>query len=297
MIRPSEDTVQTERGLPKPHIKKMRWPYPLIWLIPLAAAVAAGFYFQSWLRDHGRLVTVEFSDGTGLRPSETPVTNRGIPIGTVTGMRLSDDHKRVLVEIRLMRSADTFARQNTQYWIVRPEFSASGISGLQTISSGPFVATIPGDGPYVSEFTGREKPPTISGEGIYIMLHAPRLEQFQAQAPVYFRGIEVGIIRDTRLSRDADGVDIEVFINRPYAPLVRMNSKFWIASGIDVKGGILTGMQMKLDSLRSLLQGGVTFATPDVTADPAQDGAQFPLYGEPEKDWLNWSPKIAIEPE
>lgn len=297
MIRQTEDTVQTERGLPQPHIKKMRWPYPLIWVIPLAAAVAAGFYLQSWLREHGRLVTVKFSDATGLRPSETPVTNRGISIGTVTGMRLSDDHKQVLVEIRLKRSADTFAKQGTQYWIVRPEISAAGISGLQTISSGPFVATIPGDGPYASQFTGREKPPTISGDGIYVVLHAPRLEQFQAQAPVYYRGIEVGIVRATRLSRDGDGVDIETFINRPYAPLVRMNSKFWIVSGIDVKGGILTGVQMKLDSLRSLLQGGITFATPDVTADPAQNGAQFPLYSEPKKEWLDWSPKIAIGAE
>lgn len=297
MTNRGEESAGAHGPLPKPHIKKMRWPYPLIWLIPALAAVAAGFYLRAALLERGPLITVTFSDATGLKSGETPVTNRGIQIGTVTDMRLSDDHKQVRVRIRLQRVDESFARQGTQFWIVRPEISAAGISGLQAISSGPFIATIPGSGPDTVEFTGLEQAPAVSGDGIYIVLHAPRLQQFQSQSPVYFRGIEVGLVRATRLSRDGDGVDIELFIRRPYAPLVRLNSEFWIASSIDVKGGLLSGVQMKLDSLRNLLQGGITFATPDTKADPALDGAEFPLFGEPKKEWLDWSPKIAIEPE
>jgi paraquat-inducible protein B len=114
-------------------------------------------------------------------------------------------------------------------------------------------------------------------------------------SPVYFRGIEVGVIQDIQLSQAGDGVDVHVFVRQRYTTLVRNSSQFWVASGFDVKGGIFTGVQVKMDSLRALLSGGIAFATPEKgMGDVAPDGAEFALYDERKKEWLDWSPKIEL---
>jgi hypothetical protein len=66
---------------------------------------------------------------------------------------------------------------------------------------------------------------------------------------------------------------------------------------VDVKGGLFTGVQLRLDSLRSLLAGGISFATPEKMGEAAGDGAEFALFDEPKKEWLEWSPKIALPGE
>ncbi len=93
-------------------------------------------------------------------------------------------------------------------------------------------------------------------------------------------------------------MNINAVIWQRFAPLVTKRSEFWSISGADVKGGIFSGISVKLDSLRTLLSGGVEFATPEVEANqPAQDGADFTLHPEPQKEWLTWAPKIPLPPE
>jgi paraquat-inducible protein B len=93
-------------------------------------------------------------------------------------------------------------------------------------------------------------------------------------------------------------VDAHVFIQKRYSPLVFTNSQFWVISGVDVKGGLFTGVQMKVESLRSLLSGGIGFATPDKDmGNQAQNGDTFVLHDDEKKDWDDWAPKILIEPK
>lgn len=128
-------------------------------------------------------------------------------------------------------------------------------------------------------------------------LKAVRLERIQPDSPIYYRGIQVGVIQSIQLNSDATAVNIQVFIWRRYAELVRSTSVFWIVDGIDVKGGILSGVQMKVDSLRSLIAGGIAFATPDKAVGiPADEDTQFALYEEPKPEWENWTPSIPLPP-
>jgi paraquat-inducible protein B len=103
-------------------------------------------------------------------------------------------------------------------------------------------------------------------------------------------------VEKVQLSPDATDVLVHAFIRRRYNVLVRTTSEFWIVSGADVRGGLFSGVRVKLESLRSLITGGITFATPPKQiGDPAAPGDHFPLYDEPKKDWLKWSPKIPLE--
>jgi paraquat-inducible protein B len=114
---------------------------------------------------------------------------------------------------------------------------------------------------------------------------------------MHFRGIDVGVVQNIQLSADATGVDVQVLIRRNYAPLVRTNTQFWLESGADVKGGLLSGVEVKLDSLRALISGAIAFATPSPAGEQAEDGMTFPLRDEPDKNAATWAPQIALSPD
>jgi paraquat-inducible protein B len=285
-------------SLPKPIIKKRRWPLLLIWLAPIFSAALAGYYFYDLFQQRGMQITLTFSDATGLKAGQSQVMHLGVEIGQVADIQISPDEKHVLVRVKLHRSAASFARSGAAFWVVRPEISTQSISGLATVLSGPYIDSIPGNGDAQNQFIGLDKTPPTLEDGIRIVLKSPRLDRLQPDTPVYFRGIQVGVIEKIQLSADADGVDVYAFIQRRYCPLVRANSQFWVVSAVDFKGGLLTGVQMKVESLRSLLSGGIAFATPDKNmGEPAENGATFPLYDEPKKDWTDWTPKIPITPD
>ena len=68
--------------------------------------------------------------------------------------------------------------------------------------------------------------------------------------------------------------------------------------GIDIRGGLFRGVEIDVESLRSLVAGGIAFATPnDPKARQARNGTSFFLYDQPEKDWLEWAPRISIPPD
>lgn len=287
----------SEAKLAKPVVKKRRWPHLLVWLVPLAAAAALGFYFLQYRQEHGPKISVTFEDASGLKEGETKVLYRGVDVGSVSAVKLAKDHSHVVVEVELHQDQKDFARTGAAFWIVRPEVSFSGITGLNTILSGPYIGCWPGSGETTTRFQGLSKQPVAQVQGLRIVLHAVRLEHLQQDAPVYFRGFQVGSIEKIELAPEADGVDLHVFIQPRYAVLVHSNSKFWIVNPVDIKGGIFTGVELKVEPLRALVSGGIMFATPEEDMGPqsAQD-SQFGLYEEPESKWLNWSPRIKLPP-
>jgi paraquat-inducible protein B len=296
----ADEKPKDRASLPRPIVQKMRWPFPVIWIVPLFAAIAAGYYAWDYRRDRGPPITIHFDEIAGVNTDDTKVEHRGVEIGRITGIELSDDQRQALVHIRLRRSCAAFANQGTRFWIVRPQISAANITGLGTLVSGPYIEASPGAGDPISDFNGVAQAPAeplTPKNGLKIVLRAARLEHLEPDAPVYYRGIQVGAIQDGRLSDDATGVAIDALIEPHYRTLVRSNSEFWSVSGADIKGGIITGVDVKLKSLSSLITGGVEFATPDQPGEQAASGSVFVLHNDAKKEWPGWTPKISLPPE
>jgi paraquat-inducible protein B len=274
----------------------MRWPFPIVWLVPILAAGLAVYYFYGRAQERGEKIIVLFDDASGLKPGQTPVDYRGAQVGEVSKLYLSDDRSQVKVEIRIQNPVKDIAREGAQFWIERPEFSAGNISGLSTVFSGPFIQVIPGSGAPATQFVGLTKAPvTTEQNGLHLILHTAQSPSLAPDSPVYYRGIRVGVVDYVRLAADATQVDVSVVIHARYAPLVHLYSKFWSVSGADLKGGIFTGISLKVESIRALISGGVAFATPDQNpGPPADQGQEFDLAAQPNKEWLTWSPKISI---
>jgi len=101
---------------------------------------------------------------------------------------------------------------------VRPEVGIGNVTGLQTVLSGPEIRLVPGNGEPRSDFAGLEDaPPGLERKGLSIKLQAGRPGFLRPNSPIYYRGVEVGVVRDIQLNANATAVDIQVFIERRYA--------------------------------------------------------------------------------
>jgi paraquat-inducible protein B len=282
--------------IPQARVRRRR-TLRLVWLVPLLAIAIAAYLVYKRMQDHGPEITVKFSDGGGMRVGQTPVRYRGVQVGEVAGISLSDDQKHAVVRIRLTKSATAIAREGTQFWILRPRVGFGQVSGLTTVLSGPEILVRPGrqDGEVQKEFTGLDNPPMAIEGGLRIILRGER-PKMRVDAPVYYRGVEVGVVHKLDLAPNSLSADVHVVIFPRYASLVREGSSFWDVSGVNVKAGILKGVEVEFESLRAFITGGIEFATPPGTGR-VKPGTVFFLHSEPKKEWLAWSPKIPIPPE
>jgi len=284
--------------LPEAHLSRRRRAPSVVWLVPLLAALVAGYLVFERIREFGPAITIRFQDGSAIRTGQTPIKYRGVPIGEVTSVSLSPDQRQVVVHARLERSAASIAREGSAFWIVRPEVEIGAISGLGTVISGPEIQVLPGSGAAKSEFVGMDRAPVAyEGKGLRIVLRAAHPESLRRNSPVYYRGVEVGVVHDVALGADAAVTEINVLVRERYAKLVRADSVFWNVSGARVSAGLFKGVDVRVESLRALVAGGIAFATPLRPAAPAKDGTVFPLHGNPRKEWLQWAPHIALPGE
>jgi paraquat-inducible protein B len=294
----SQNNSEVEADLPKAKVKKSGRYFSIVWTVPVIAAILAAYLVYGHLQQSGPKITISFKDGSGLRTDQTPIKYRGVQIGEVIAVELSQDHQAVLVKARLQRSAASIAREGSVFWIVRPEVGIGNITGLGTVITGPEVDVLPGTGKAQSEFVGLENAPVaLEEKGLKIVLITGRLGSLRPGSPVYYRGVEVGTIQQCDLSPNATTVAVQALIKQRYAKLVRKGSKFWNVSGADVSLSLFRGLEVNMESLRSLAAGGVAFATPDDPKDqPVKDGLAFPLYDKPAKEWLEWAPQIPPVP-
>ena len=299
----NEALLQTGHDLPKARAVKRKWNFSMVWLVPLGAALVAGYLIYHRAREFGETITIRFRDVSGIRPGQTMVKYRGVDIGQVSAIEMSEDQQSATLEVRLRRNASALAREGSTFWIARPHLGLGSISSLGTLFTGPNIEVLPGSGRAVAEFRGLEhSPKVIDPQGLTIILLAREGGSEATGLPIYYRGIEVGAVRETRLSTNATAVEIHCVIRRRYAALVRPESKFWNVTGLDVRVGLFRGAELSIESLKSLLIGGIAFATPEETKDKTndgliQDGMVFQVHEEAEEKWLEWSPELAIPPD
>ena len=108
-----------------------------------------------------------------------------------------------------------------------------------------------------------------------------------------FRQTKVGRILKVQLAGDANGVLAELYVEPEYRALVRGGSRFWDAGGVRMEAGI-TGLSVEMDSMASLVAGGMAFATPPGAGPAAQNGDEFAMFAEAEEEWIEWQPSIYL---
>jgi len=243
-------------------------------------------------------ITIHFDRTDGLKKG-TKVKYHGIEIGMVSSVFYENNMETITVEAMLEEDTATLLKDETQFWMVRPEFSLTGTQHLDTILGGPYIAIAPGEGGLRVEFDALPDAPAAVDKqaGLSIVLEADDLFSLKRGNHVYYRKVVVGEITGYELSTTFQKVLINVLIYEPFIPVVRENTKFWNASGIHVRGGVLSGLSVSTESLEGLLAGGIALATPEIDqmGEAVTDGHHFTLFGEAKEAWQKWSPEIVPE--
>lgn len=268
----------------KPVARKVRAGMSLIWLVPILALIVTLGVGWNMIASRGTLISVAFKDATGITPGETALKFREITVGKVESVRFTDDLQQVLVNIRVDKDLAPYIDTDAEFWIVRPQVSAQGISRLDTVLTGAFVEGYWDDklDQEQTHFEGLDKPPTSLGQkGTSIVLSTDQSRGMMDGAPVTFRGIQVGQMQNLRLSEDDETVLADVFIAAPHDSRLTTNSVFWDTSGFSVSLGA-QGVSLNVNSLASVLQGGAEFATFTSGGDPVQNGQVFQLQPDQE---------------
>ena len=263
-------------------IKTRRFSVSLVWIVPIIAVLVGISLVVHSILQEGPTITVTFKTGSGLTANKTEVKYRNVVIGQVSEVELSNDQKSVNATIKLAKQAESFTREDSQFWVVRPRIGAGGVSGIDTLLSGDYIgADIGQANARAKNFKGLENPPPITyGEpGKRFMLNTPDLGSLDIGSPVYYRKIPVGQVVAYTLDADGKGVNIEVFIHSPNDAFVTENTRFWNASGIDVNVGA-NGFAVKTESLSAILVGGIAFRAPEYSPNdkPATEEKAFELF-------------------
>ncbi|EYS95924.1 mammalian cell entry protein [Cupriavidus sp. SK-4] len=244
---------------------RARWLPSLVWVIPIVAAVVGLSLLVSTLASRGPEITVTFRTAEGLTPGKTAVRYKDVDIGLVKTARLAADRSHVIATIALTKDAKNFAVADTRFWVVRPRFAISGVSGLETLLSGAYIGVDAGkSGETTHSFTGLENPPVITTDasGRQFVLRAQDLGSLDIGSPVYYRRVRVGHVVAYQLEPNGRDITLRVFVDKPYDKLVSADTRFWHASGVDLKLDA-NGLKLSTQSLASVMLGGVAFQAPD----------------------------------
>jgi len=283
-----EQGIPMEDGIPTARVQPPKNRFiSLVWLIPVVAFCIGGWLVYKTLSEKGPTVTITFKSANGLEAGKTRIKYKEVDLGKVTNIELSEDLSRVIVTAALAKNAKTFLSENTRFWVVRARVAAKGVSGLGTLFSGAYITLDPGKpGSFIKSFQGIEEPPAVTtgAPGRSFYLKALSRGSIDTGSPVLYRQIEAGQVVNYHLSEDGKIVTLKVFINAPYNRFVYENTRFWNASGIDVKFDS-QGVRIDTDSMVSLLIGGISFGIPQGTEPGAQakEYSDFILYDNLDK--------------
>lgn len=258
-----------------------RWMPSLVWAIPLLAALIGISLVVRTMLQSGPTITITLVSADGIEPGKTPVKFKDVAVGEVKSVTLSKDLSHVLVKVDLSKQAENFAVDDTRFWVVRPRVAASGVSGLSTLLSGAYIGVDVGRSHESrTEFVGLETPPAVTRDqqGRQYVLHGESLGSLDIGSPVYYRRVQVGQVVAFNLDPDGTGVTLRVFVNAPYDQYVGANTRFWHASGVDVRLDS-SGFRLNTQSLAAVVLGGIAFQSPpgEAAGTAAGNDAAFTL--------------------
>ncbi len=253
-----------------------------IWMVPFIALVVALWLAWQYFSQMGPEVKIVFESSAGLKVNQSQVKMRDVPIGIVKNITLLEGQKGVLVTVRMNNDTEDYLNKDTKFWIAKPQIDTNGISGLDTLMSGSYVAmhAKKGEGG-TSYFIGLEEP-YIDKEaqlGKRFKLSAPNSRDLSVGANVYYRKIKVGELESLKLSNDGEKVDFTIFIKDDYTKFVNSQTQFWRTNNLNFDFSA-NSLRVDYAPIADILNGGISFSstTKTVRNNKLNDKHVFALY-------------------
>jgi len=266
--------------LPEARRIKRRLP-GLVWAIPAAALIVVGYLGISALAEHGVEVVLVVDDAGGAKRRDTPVTYKGVNVGKVTHIELSDDREHAELTLELSRKVEPLLTSGTRFWLVGSNPTLEDLSSLTAAVTGTSIEMAPGPGTPQRRFSGLAHAPIIlpGTPGTRIYLETDNRGSLKPGTRVSYHGDDAGKVTGVRFVPPAQ-FEIEAFITAPYSEQLRSASGFWTSGGVQVQL-TLNGVSTNLPNASDLFSGGIAFDTPAAAiheSSAIEDGWRFHLY-------------------
>ena len=236
-----------------------------IWFVPLIAVfIGCWMLYYQWSNE-GTEITINFSTAEGMEAGKTKIKSRNVDIGEVSQIELNDSGDGVIVTAKIKKTANKLLVSDSFFWVVSPQISHTGVSGLSTLISGVYIEISPGKSNKESEqFDAIDSPPlTPAGTpGLHITLNSNDQFAYKKGDPIIYKGLTVGQFEDIYFNFEERVVYYNAFIKAPYHQLITSNTKFWDVSGLQFDLNA-DGISVKTGNFETMLTNGVTFGVPD----------------------------------
>ena len=246
-----------------------------IWMICFTAITAGVVLTYNWYKDRGPVIRIAAQDAAGLAPGESKIMYRGVQVGLVTQIRLDPNYSGVIIYARMSKQVEKMLGKDSKFWIVRPEFGLDRISNLSAIATGDYIAVDPVVGEFTRDFKTLKQPPIEHPKlatGLRLELRTSALGGISEESQILYRGFQIGNVWGIDLTEDKKEVKITCYVYEEYADVIRKNSYFANISGFHANLHIFGTSKIGLDSLHTLLNGGITVITPSLSGPVAKNG-------------------------
>ncbi|MBY7983820.1 MCE family protein [Vibrio fluvialis] len=272
----------TKQKAYSPDVRRNKGISPL-WILPILTMILAGWLVVKAIHDAGDRIQIYFSDAQGLVAGRTTIRYQGLEVGMVRDIKLSSDLNSIYVEADVYPEATRLLSADTRFWLVKPTASLSGVSGLDALVSGNYIAIQPGsniDGQsdHPDEYHALDSAPSdlLANSGLTISLKASDLGGISIGSQIVYKKIPIGEVYSYQLDESAKSVIIQASIKNEYRHIITSESRFWNVSGVGTTVGF-DGIDVRLESLSALIGGSIAVDSPD-GGEPVEQNTQFRLY-------------------
>lgn len=255
-----------------------------IWIVPLVALMIGAWMIYDNLSKLGPSITLIMDNAEGIEAGKTLIKTRNVEVGRVEKVSLSDDLTHAEITARMSPQAESMLSEDTRFWVVKPRIGREGVSGLGTVLSGAYIQLLPGSsGVSKKTFDVLEQPPVAPPDaaGLRINLISQVGNAISTGDPVTYQGYTVGRVEDSHFDPEKREMRHRLYIQSPYEVLVTNTTRFWTASGLDVRLDS-EGFRVNVASFESLIGGGITFGVPENASigRQAKEDASFVLFSD-----------------
>lgn len=266
---------------PQAQVKPTRSFTSVVWLVPLLALLTCIWLLINHIRSIGPEITLYMKDAEGIEVGSTDIKVLNVAVGKVTAITIRPDQQGVQITAKLNADVKNLIRKDTQFWVVKPRIDQSGITGLNTLVSGAYIAFTPGRSEESADhFQVADTPPAsvIGQQGLRLRLRGSAGKLLSVGSPVLYGDINAGQVEAADFDPASKTVNYRIYINRPFDRLIGKDVQFWLQTGlrIDASGG-----SIHIDSapIPALLSGAIVFREPRTGKGmPVANNTEFTLY-------------------
>jgi len=237
--------------------------------------------FQSAEMGHEVELTLDWNSGIDHNAA---ILFQGLTIGVIESFSKIDPvTRKITATAKVNPRVVPYLTDQSQFYIVAPQISLSGLSNAKTLLTGSYISIRPSlAGNASNKFNVfSSKPPYKYAEpGLHLMLTSNDRSSLQVGSNVYYKQQIVGNIQAIETTAPERHL-IHIHVQPEFSHYVNNSSRFYNNSGITISANLL-GVDVKAQSLQSILTGGITFISQGNKQDSQkkliQNGDNFSLY-------------------